>query len=80
MEPTPDISRYSYLWTTEAADWALLNVDPDVGDRPRYLITNTKDKSALIIENDATSQAVKDEMRRKGCRVIETVPSPDAHR
>jgi hypothetical protein len=61
------------MWTTERSSWVLLNIGDSDG-RPQRLIMNRMSKGVLIIEDDDVSQAVKDELLKHGCEVVDQEP------
>lgn len=69
MESTPDISSYSYLWTTEFPNWVLLDLGNDEKGLPSRLVVNRQGRPLLITDN-ASSAAVKEEMLKHGCKVV----------
>lgn len=69
MESSPDISRYSYLWTSEFPNWVLREMEND--GRRSFLIENELTNRVLIISKPALESALCDEMLKRGCRVID---------
>ena len=71
MEQSIDISKYSYLWTSELSDHVLLKRGRERNGVPDVLIYDKLHERALIIEDDAKSQAVKEQMLKHGCQIVD---------
>jgi hypothetical protein len=61
-----DMNRLSYLWDGSQPHWALL----PVGNDGAYLIVNTADRVAKLIENDHLAKRVIAQMQAAGVRVL----------
>lgn len=65
------IENYEYLWKDKSGIWALLHINrDDQNETPRYLVVNREDRSALIIEDDIVSAAVKQKMLDIGAPIV----------
>ena len=61
------INEYEYLWTTEKADWVL--VDSSYG----YGIINKKTQMYLSVSDDALEKALIEKMLTKGCKTYNNI-------
>ena len=65
-----NLDCYQHLW--ESGRWCLERLWPRPEDTgPVYLIRNVEHGSYFVIEEDEVAQAVKQEMLRRGVRVLE---------
>ncbi|MGN6369026.1 MAG: hypothetical protein ACTHN5_12265 [Phycisphaerae bacterium] len=65
--------RYSRMWEEELEHWVIVLKDPPaaVNDTESFLIVNTVDNSALLIEDWELSNAVREQMQLHGIRVLD---------
>ena len=61
------INEYEYLWTTEKADWVL--VDSSYG----YGIINKKTQMYLSVSDDALEKALIEKMLTKGSKTYNNI-------
>ncbi|MBQ6265287.1 MAG: hypothetical protein IJK60_07565 [Clostridia bacterium] len=61
------INEYDYLWTTEKADWVL--VDSSYG----YGIINKKTQMYLSVSDDALEKALIEKMLAEGCKTYNNI-------
>ena len=61
------INEYEYLWTTEKADWVL--VDSSYG----YGIINKKTQMYLSVSDDALEKALIEKMLAEGCKTYDNI-------
>lgn len=69
MEAKPDISPYSYTWTTEYPNWVLEKEEVD--GHSEYFIRNPVANRALLFSSPPLKQAICEEMLKRGCRVVD---------
>ncbi len=68
---TLNISEFSYLWDGTEAEWALLHVNIlKTDESPRYLIVDTKNKHAKLVENDALLSSITSKMLANNVRIV----------
>lgn len=68
---TLDISDYSYLWEQNNTEWALLHVNAQrIDEEPEYLVVNTENRLAKIIEDEVKMELVIAKMKECGVRIV----------
>ena len=68
---TGHLEGYSHLWARSDDGWALLHVNrTSPEEMPRYLVVNCKDKTAMIIEDGALANEVKEKMLAAGVPIV----------
>lgn len=68
---TMNVSEFSYLWDGSDSKWALLHVNANNAEEsPRYLVVDTENKQAKLIENDELQNAVVSKMLESDVRIV----------
>jgi hypothetical protein len=66
-----ELEEYSYLWRDSDGSWALFYINHEnPSASPEYLIVNTKEKSALLIEDDDLADEIQTKMMAVGVPIV----------
>jgi hypothetical protein len=65
------MEAYKYLWETSNSPWALFHVNKSQSaELPNYLIVNTMERNALLIEDNNLAASIKTKMLEAGASIV----------